>query len=83
MKRITHRLALDSHDKAICHRLRRHHPDWLTRKTTLSEEITRIQYSYRSFLANLRHDSELDLPRSNVKQGVAPTPLSKDNVLLG
>jgi hypothetical protein len=69
-------LFLDSHEFAICHRGCSPHAQRLSCKATFSEEIARIQYAYRGFLAVLRDDRESYLPILDIKHRITRGALS-------
>ena len=71
MKCKPHCTVFDSHEFAICQRGCRVDAERLSCKATFSEEIARIQYGYRDFLAVLRDEVELYFALLDVKNRIA------------
>src|ERR1700730_10749633 len=82
MKDLHHWLVFNPREGALGHCGCGGHPKWLPRKTTFAEEIARIQYGYRSFLAVLRYDREFNRSFFDIKNSVRRTTLNKDRFLL-
>src|ERR1700683_1301718 len=82
MEDAQHRFALNPHKGAVAHCNCRRHAKWLARKTTFSEKIARIQYTYRGLFASFRYYIEFDSPLLDVKHRIGGFTLSEDRVLL-
>src|SRR6185369_8678078 len=83
MKRNHHGLLVDAEKLAFAHGSRRSHADRLPCQGALTEEISRIQDSDRSFLADLGHDGQPDLTFLDIEDGVRRIPLGEDPLFLG
>src|ERR1700684_3748076 len=78
-----HGFLLDAHHRTIGHCACGTHPEGLSCKASLSEEIARVENRYRCFLSTLRYNAESHLSFPDIEHGVRDIPLGKNSLLLG
>src|SRR5258708_40288554 len=81
MKGFHHRLLVDPHNLALCHRGRGAHAESLTGERALAEEFPLRQYADGRFPASFRHDGELRFAFLDVEHSIGGIALHEYRLL--